>query len=177
MVKNIAYWMSPTTNAQIHLVANITVWYASLVGVITFLTLFLFYLLRRQRECYDISEDNWRHFLFLLELFPGGYALHYLPYFLEDRTLFLHHYLPSVVYKVIALAAVGDHLYHMSAKSSVARGVIKYSCVVLLAVQIQAFLSLSIFSYGSEAPTKQQIESLRWVDTWDFLTHDSSKKK
>ena len=63
--------------------------------------------------CVSIS-DEWRHFVFTAELLVGGYLLHYLPHFLTDRTLFLHQYLPCVVFKVLALAAVIDHIYVMS---------------------------------------------------------------
>ncbi|XP_005092590.1 protein O-mannosyl-transferase 1 [Aplysia californica] len=172
MAKNIAYWMSPKDNSQIHLIGNVVIWYSSMAGVLGFFALLVFYLLRRQRAVFDISEDQWQHFLFLMELFVGGYLIHYLPYFLEDRTLFLHHYLPSVVYKIMALAAFGDHLYTVASKSSVARPALKYSCVVLLAVSLQSFLSLSVFTFGSEALSKQRIEALTWVDSWDFLSHD-----
>ena len=174
MAKNIAYWMSRDNNSQIHLVGNLVVWYTSFAGVVCLSLLCVFYLLRRQRQVYDISEAQWQHFLFIMELFVGGYLIHYLPYFMEDRTLFLHHYLPSVIFKVIALAALGDHLYTVLPKSSMCRAMIRYSGVVLLAVAFQAFVSLSVFTYGSEALTKPQLDSLRWVDTWDFLTHDKA---
>ena len=172
MAKNIAYWMSPKTNSQIHLIGNLVVWYSGVAGVVATLCLLVFYMLRRQRQVFDISELQWQHFLFLCELFVGGYAIHYLPYFLEERTLFLHHYLPSVVYKVLALVAVGDHLYDVLPKSNIFRGVIKYSCVVLLATAVQAFYSMSVFTYGSDTLTQTQIQQLTWVDTWDFLSHD-----
>jgi len=57
---------------------------------------------------------EWQHFLFMGELLVGGYFLHLLPFFLTDRTLFLHSYLPCVVYKILVLAAVVDHLYIIS---------------------------------------------------------------
>ncbi|KAH9495690.1 Protein O-mannosyl-transferase 1 [Bulinus truncatus] len=171
MQRNIAYWMSSHDNSQIHLIGNIVVWHASAVSVIAYLALFTFYMLRRQRDIFDISEAKWQHFLFLGELFVGGYLLHYLSYFLEDRTLFLHHYLPSVIFKVLVLAALGDHLYAISPKIPVLTSIIKYGSVVLVAVAIHVFITFSVFTYGNEALSAQQIKSLTWMDTWDFLVH------
>ncbi|KAH9495695.1 hypothetical protein Btru_016069 [Bulinus truncatus] len=171
MQRNIAYWMSSHDNSQIHLIGNIVVWHASAVSVIAYLALFTFYMLRRHRDIFDISEAKWQHFLFLGELFVGGYLLHYLSYFLEDRTLFLHHYLPSVIFKVLVLAALGDHLYAISPKIPVLASIIKYGSVVLVAVAIHVFITFSVFTYGNEALSAQQIKSLTWMDTWDFLVH------
>lgn len=171
MNRNIAYWMSAADNSQIHLVGNIVVWHASTISVICYLGVLLVYLLRRQRAIFDIPEARWQHFVFQGELFIGGYLLHYLPYYLEDRTLFLHHYLPSVPFKVLVLSALGDHLYSVLPNTSKLSAIIKYGSVVLIAATIHAFICLSVFTYGSEALNPQQIKSLTWIDSWDFLVH------
>ena len=54
--------------------------------------------------------EEWQHYLFVGELLVGGYLLHYVPYMSADRTLFLHHYLPAVTFKILVLAALLDHL-------------------------------------------------------------------
>lgn len=64
--------------------------------------------------CNPLLSGHWNHFVFLGELLVGGYLLHYLPFFLTERTLFLHSYLPCVIYKILALAALTDHLYYLS---------------------------------------------------------------
>ncbi|XP_059150933.1 protein O-mannosyl-transferase 1-like [Physella acuta] len=171
MSRNIAYWMSSSDNSQIHLIGNIVVWHSATISVLLYIAVWIFYLLRRQRAFFDISEAQWQHFLFTGELCVGGYLLHYLPYYLEDRTLFLHHYLPSVVFKVLTLAALGDHLYSVLPKSSMFTSLIKYGSVVLVAATLQAFIKMSVFTYGGEALTPQQIKSLTWIETWDFLSH------
>ncbi|KAI8779277.1 protein O-mannosyl-transferase 1 [Biomphalaria glabrata] len=171
MQRNIAYWMSSHDNSQIHLIGNIVVWHASTLSVLAYLALFIFYLVRRQRAVFDLSEAKWQNFLFLGELFVGGYLLHYLPYFLEDRTLFLHHYLPSVIFKVLVLAALGDHLYSVSPKIPLLSPLIKYGSVALVAVAIHIFITFSVFTYGNQSLSPQKIKSLTWIDTWDFLTH------
>lgn len=61
-----------------------------------------------------LCTGDWSNFVFVGEILVGGYLLHYLPFFLTDRTLFLHSYLPCVIYKILVMAALTDHLYSLS---------------------------------------------------------------
>lgn len=49
-------------------------------------------------------------FITIGEVLVVGYGLHYIPYFFTDRTLFLHHYLPALVFKILLCAAFIQHL-------------------------------------------------------------------
>ena len=99
--------------AQIHLLGNIAIWYSGTLAVIVYLGLFTFYLMRRRRLCYDISEIEWSKFVTIGEVLLAGYLLHYLPFMFMERTLFLHHYLLAFVYKVLLMAGTMDHLYYL----------------------------------------------------------------
>ena len=57
--------------------------------------------------------DKWDEFTFLGEMLLGGYLMHWLPYFFADRTLFLHHYLPALVFKILLTGAVIQHLHYI----------------------------------------------------------------
>lgn len=61
-----------------------------------------------------LCTGDWSNFVFVGEILVGGYLLHYIPFFLTDRTLFLHSYLPCVIYKILVMAALTDHLYSLS---------------------------------------------------------------
>ena len=75
----------------------------------------LFYQFQiNSRESLLFISVEWNHFVFIAELLIGGYFLHYLPFFLTDSTLFLHSYLPCVIYKILAATALVDHLYVVS---------------------------------------------------------------
>jgi dolichyl-phosphate-mannose-protein mannosyltransferase len=67
--------------------------------------------MRRQRKYHDILEEDWARFITIGEIFFIGYLLHFLPFFFVERTLFLHHYLPAFVFKVLLTAATLDHMY------------------------------------------------------------------
>ncbi|KAG8228394.1 hypothetical protein J437_LFUL003866, partial [Ladona fulva] len=110
MSTGIAYWVSPDSNAQVHLLGNIIVWYSGTISVVAYCSILVFYLLRRRRECYDISNEAWNKFVIMGEVLLGGYLIHYLPYFFTEKTLFLHNYFPALVFKILLTAALMEHI-------------------------------------------------------------------
>ncbi|KAG9354442.1 hypothetical protein JZ751_001152 [Albula glossodonta] len=111
MDSNIAYWLHPSSNAQIHLIGNIVTWTMGTVGLAVFAALFLWYLLRRQRKITDIPEGTWRQLTQVGVVCGGGWAVNYLPFFIMEKTLFLYHYLPALSFKILLLSAVLEHLH------------------------------------------------------------------
>lgn len=67
--------------------------------------------MRRRRMCFDIYEEEWERFVTIGETLFVGYLIHFLPFFFIERTLFLHHYLPAFIFKVLLTAATVDHIY------------------------------------------------------------------
>jgi len=49
--------------------------------------------------------DTWQQFVEVGQLLFIGYLVHYVPYLLMERTLFLYHYLPALVFSILLLAA------------------------------------------------------------------------
>jgi len=47
----------------------------------------------------------WRQLTEVGRLLLIGYLVHYVPYLLIDRTLFLYHYLPALLFSILLLAA------------------------------------------------------------------------
>ncbi|XP_066257536.1 protein O-mannosyltransferase 1 [Euwallacea similis] len=176
MSRGIAYWVSSDTNAQIHLMGNIAVWYLSTFGLILYFTLLIIYLLRRRRQCFDLDALNWQKFQLIGEVFFLGYLLHYLPYFFVERTLFLHHYLSAFVFKALLFAATIEHVHYVLENvlkaRMLAKGVVLASLGMVLVV-IYVFKKFSVFSYGNVALNTGDILGLRWKDTWDFIVHKS----
>ncbi|CAC5405492.1 POMT [Mytilus coruscus] len=154
MDKNVAYWMSPNSNAQIHLLGNPVIWYLGTLSVFGYSALLVFYLLRRRRGWFDLTMGEWNHFVFIAELLIGGYFLHYLPFFLTDSTLFLHSYLPCVIFKILAATALIDHLFVVSHRFPVLPSTVKYVTVGIILCTIYSFYKLSVFTYGGILRTK-----------------------
>lgn len=103
-----------------------------------------------------------------------GYWLHYLPYFFMDRTLFLHHYLPAYIFKLLLLAFVIDHIYYVLC---VRENIKSFTHIFVLCVMIWltyviiTFHKFCALSYGNVDFTESDLLNLRWKDTWDFILH------
>ncbi|UYV78219.1 POMT1 [Cordylochernes scorpioides] len=184
MTRGIAYWVSPDSNAQIHLLGNVVVWYSATLGLGIYLGLLALYLLRRQRGVYDISEPSqqvcveaWEKFWYSGLVTLGGFSLFLVPNFLTDRTLFLHHYLPSYLFKVLLLCSLLHHLDHLIllVKRPLVRvclQVVFYLAVgTWLIAAAAVFWRFRVLSYGSPPLSSQDVTNLRWLDTWDLLIH------
>ncbi|GLG97859.1 Protein O-mannosyltransferase 1 [Gryllus bimaculatus] len=177
MVRGIAYWVSADSNAQVHLLGNIIVWYSGtfLLGLYCFLL--TCYLLRRRRLCQDLSKETWDSFVTMGEILLMGYLFHYIPYFFVDRTLFLHHYLPAFTFKVLLSATMVEHLYHFLRETLqgtvrvVALLLFKITTVWWLLVVFVVFRGFSVLSYGTTPLTASDLLRLRWRDSWDFIVH------
>ena len=55
----------------------------------------------------------WLEFVSVGEVLLAGYFFHFVPFFFYDRTLFLHHYLPAYVYKIMVTAFFTVHIYKL----------------------------------------------------------------
>lgn len=172
--RGVAYWISTNSNAQIHFIGNIVSWLSGTLSLVCYLGLFVFYLLRRQRACYDLNEAVWDKYCTIGEVLCVGFAIHYLPYFLVDRTLFLHHYMPAYMFKLCLLAAMVEHGHYLVSNHFKAP---RLAQVYLLLVALWMCSILYVFAYfapvtyGTSELTSEQVLSMAWKDTWDLIIH------
>lgn len=179
MSKGIAYWVDANSNAQIHLIGNIAIWYSGSMAIFLYVALLGIYLLRRRRQCYDIDEQTWSQFCKCGEILFAGYLMHFLPYFFVERTLFLHNYLPALVFKIMLLCFMIEHLYDVLRQFLQSEKVGIYYRIAIamwLIGVLYVFQRFSILTYGlleidGRSITADDIISLRWKDTWDFIIH------
>ncbi|GIX90655.1 protein O-mannosyltransferase 1 [Caerostris darwini] len=163
--------------AQIHLLGNIAIWYSATFALVLYLSVFVFYLLRRRRQCYDIPEDVWDKFCIAGKVFLLGYFLHFIPYFFVDRTLFLHHYLPAYLFKLLLLVTLIEHISYLvclvkyNFLQSLLRRVFIIGILVWIGIVLYTFRAFVTFCYGTFPLSSQQVLQLRWKDTWDFIIH------
>ncbi|XP_013182933.2 protein O-mannosyltransferase 1 [Amyelois transitella] len=174
LVRSIAYWLSPNSNAQIHLIGNLVTWYAGTFSVIVFGGFLAVYAIRRRRACEDLPLSASQKFYDAAYVLFLGYWLHYLPYFFMDRTLFLHHYLPAYIFKILLLAFVIDHIFYIiNLRENTHRLIpVFILCIVVwLAYVVLTFKKFSVLNYGNVDMTESDLVNLRWKDTWDFILH------
>lgn len=174
MARGIAYWVSPHSNAQVHLLGNLVVWLSGSISLILYSILLTFYLIRRRRHCYDLTPDTWYRFVVVGEVLLLGFLFHYVPYFFVERTLFLHHYLPAFTFKVLLMAALVEHLHHLFCETLSWRlglAVFKLLAGAWLVAVLVVFRRFSVLSYGTTPLSAADILRLRWRDSWDFILH------
>ena len=92
----------------------------------------------------------------------GAYAAHFVPFFLMGRVLFLHHYLPSVIFGSLVAGYLFDFLF---GRDSLRKQFI-YAAMLVSAV-IGLFLYFLPFTIGS-GMTPESILARKWIKSWDF---------
>ncbi|KAI8818426.1 Dolichyl-phosphate-mannose-protein mannosyltransferase-domain-containing protein [Fimicolochytrium jonesii] len=113
MKRGISFWTAKDGgSAQMHLVGNPVVWSLAGAALVGFLVLQAVEVVSEKRQ--------WRRFAgmyFISEATgPGtaliftGWLLHYLPFFLMTRQLFLHHYLPSLYFSILLFGTFTEGL-------------------------------------------------------------------
>ncbi|KAJ7886184.1 glycosyltransferase family 39 protein [Mycena olivaceomarginata] len=148
--RGINFWVKDHT--QIYLIGNPMVWWLSSLAVFG-------YIARGYRD-FDNSKvvkyDSVCGFLFL------GWFLHYFPFYLMGRQLFLHHYLPALYFGVLLLSSVFDLL-----TSSLRPRVRLQIAGVLIILAVWNFAYFSPLAYGNQW-TRGKCNSAKWLKTWDF---------
>ncbi|XP_026726987.1 protein O-mannosyltransferase 1 [Trichoplusia ni] len=174
LVRSIAYWLSPNSNAQVHLIGNLITWYTGSISVLLYSGFLVLYAIRQRRACTDLPPMALQKFYDAGCILFLGYWIHYLPYFFMDRTLFLHHYLPAYIFKILLLAYVIDHLYYiiqLREKTRPITNIFTLCIVIWLAYIVITFKKFSVLNYGNIDLTEHDLLNLRWKDTWDFILH------
>lgn len=177
--KGIAYWIDGKSNAQIHLIGNILIWYSGTLSIAIYASLLAIYLLRRRRQCYDIDEATWTQFTRCGEILFVGYFVHFIPYFFVEKTLFLHNYLVALIFKIMLLCFIIEHFYILIGKLLSSKSVSRYYCIAVsiwLVGVLMVFRWFIILTYGSLEINGRSVDAddiipLRWKDTWDFILH------
>jgi dolichyl-phosphate-mannose-protein mannosyltransferase len=103
-----------------------------------------------------VKYDSLIGFLFI------GWGLHYFPFFLMRRQLFLHHYFPAL-YFAILLSCV---LFDLGTSTLRPRTRLQIAAVLVI-LAIWNYQHLSPLTYGSPW-TRSKCQNAKWLKTWDF---------
>ncbi|KAJ7591079.1 glycosyltransferase family 39 protein [Mycena floridula] len=162
--RGINFWVKD--NRHIYLIGNPMVWWLSTLSVVAYIAVRGFLILRSKRGYRDfdnskvVKYDSLCGFLFM------GWCLHYLPFFLMARQLFLHHYFPALYFAILLLCGVFDLL-----TSNFRPRVRLQVAAVLMIIAIWNFSHFSPLAYGG-VWTKTKCHNAKWLKTWDFSCND-----
>lgn len=164
-------------NRQVYLIGNPLIWWMSSAAIGIYVAFKGLAVLRWQRGYDDYAVDNFRRFDFEVGVAVLAWALHYFPFFLMERQLFLHHYLPALYFAIIALCQLFDFITaRIGALGLRQRPVAGWSiAVVFLCLSSVVFFIYSPIAYGNPW-TKNDCRRAKLFDTWDWdcnTFHDS----
>ena len=112
MARGINYWVSKTDSSSIFLIGNPIVWIPAYLSILGYLLYELVDLILQQRKLSAPKSGYFRDMIGGCWFFSAGFFLHYLPFFLMSRQLFIHHYLPALYFSILVLGGVFDLLTH-----------------------------------------------------------------
>lgn len=160
---------------QIYLLGNPITWWFVALMVLLYSFVLIFSILADQRSISFLSLDSPLRILFKGNGPVGllfAWALHYFPFFLMGRQLFLHHYLPAYYFGILLAGYLVDYVVHqMLARSTdhrKSRQILCYSGLIAsIIVVLYVFVIFSPLSYGL-AMSREHCLSIRWLQGWDF---------
>lgn len=174
-------WQWPTLNVGIRLCswANDKVKYfligspattwSSSVGVIVFAGLVLYYLIRWQRQIDDFGGDKHKLHLFIMGgIYPMfGWGLHYTPFIIMGRVLYVHHYLPALYFAMMVLCFLIEHLTYplKLSKNRVHNLIYVLVYSFFFGVVVGCFWHWRFISWGMEGP-KENWAYLDLLPSW-----------
>ncbi|RKP11169.1 glycosyltransferase family 39 protein [Thamnocephalis sphaerospora] len=187
VLRGISFWTKSDRQFQIYLLANPFGWWLCGIIVLTFPVVLGADLFARQRG-YEAIDKNVRRriyrsagYLFL------GWLLHYIPFFLMGRSLFLHHYLPACILAYMVAGTIfqfacidgieGPLTKFQSvaapAASSAPNGSKPGTLAIIVAAltvigQVVTFVYFAPMTYGDVELTTEEWNARRWLPGWNF---------
>ncbi|KAJ2551751.1 Protein O-mannosyltransferase 2 [Coemansia sp. RSA 1933] len=147
-------------------VGNPLLWWASALVCVLFPVQLAVYHVRRQRRVPGAwAPGEEMHFWNGVKLLWGGWALHYLPFFLMGRVTYLHHYLPALYFALLLLAFEIDHVCRRSLGAGMQRMVVAAWAVAAIAVF--CWFAPLTFGYVDDIKT---LKHRQWLPTWNIYT-------
>ncbi|KAI8993588.1 hypothetical protein BDB01DRAFT_776808 [Pilobolus umbonatus] len=158
--RGINFWS--VNKRHIYLLGNPFVYWASTVSIFIYLMMKGVFSILDKRGIKKDFGDLRKFYEESAGFFLIGWCLHYFPFFLMGRQLFLHHYMPALYYSIL-LFSVGFDLATIRLTNS--RRMIA-AAVILIAVDYAYRVFIPI-TYG-EPWTQSLCEKAKWRSTWDF---------
>ena len=133
---------------------------------------------------YITFPELWLKYVNIAMVTIGGWLFNFMPYFFMDRNLFLHHYLPSLVFKLITMAALVELFQDLLAASvqwtsikfvkthlKTLESVLHLGLLTVISWFFIGFIKLLPLSYGSGSMTADDIRQLKWRESWHLIVH------
>ncbi|KAI0923934.1 hypothetical protein AcW1_006746 [Taiwanofungus camphoratus] len=106
LLSGISFWTENTEQKQIYLIGNVVGWWACAIALSVYIGILGADLLARRRDICPIADPVRNRLWNSAGFFMVVWAVHYFPFYLMSRQLFIHHYLPSHLASALAAGSV-----------------------------------------------------------------------
>lgn len=160
--KGLGFW-NDGTRARIFMMGNFVAWTLGTFGVFVFCFRFPKDKFMEHRGSVKLNQDHFfKRYSHKVAFIFGAYLLHYLPFYLMGRSLYLHHYLPSFMFSVLLAAAQFDCM----TRDRPAK--LKLLLVIFVsAATVAAFFYLAPLVYGTEIEA-EILAKRKFIKSWNF---------
>ncbi|KAF2452440.1 glycosyltransferase family 39 protein [Lineolata rhizophorae] len=155
---------------QIYLIGNPVVWWASTAAVVLYALFKAVAVLRWQRGYADYERSVvFKRFDYDVGALALGWALHYFPFFLMQRQLFLHHYFPALYFAVLGLCVTLDYATaRIAALGLRSRPALGWAILGgFLVLSVVAFWAYAPLAYGNPW-TQKECRRAKLLGKWDW---------
>ncbi|KAI9739913.1 MAG: hypothetical protein M1818_004969 [Claussenomyces sp. TS43310] len=154
---------------QIYLIGNPIIWWSSTVAIAVFALFKGVAVLRWQRGYKDYGNTVFKRFDYEIGTSVLGWALHYFPFYLMQRQLFLHHYFPALYFAIMALCQIYDFISSRIPGIGIRERPLvgKLGAVIFLGLSMVVFGLYSPLAYGNPW-TQSACNRVKLFDTWDW---------
>ncbi|KAI8089425.1 Dolichyl-phosphate-mannose-protein mannosyltransferase-domain-containing protein [Halteromyces radiatus] len=144
------------------LLGNPMVWWTSFISVITFTILHITYIVREKRQIHDKEQARWNQSFSIGKSLLLGWFLHYIPFYIMGRVMYLHHYFPALYFSILLVPFLLDHF---TAQSNGRQRFLIFGILMILV--ISNFIYFSPFSYGMDGPI-DAYSGRSWMKWWNL---------
>ncbi|KDN48450.1 glycosyltransferase family 39 protein [Tilletiaria anomala UBC 951] len=106
LITGISFWTENDTQKQIYMIGNVISWWAGVLSISIYCGVMAADALARRRGIYPIPSAVRSRMINSVGFFVATWAFHYLPFFVMNRQLFVHHYLPAHVISCLVTGAI-----------------------------------------------------------------------
>lgn len=160
MRRGMAFWGSD--DRGIYLIGTPIIWWLSFVSIIACGVVHVVLFLRDRRGCRDRLLGSRERYLESVGFLSVGWLLHWFPFFLMGRQLFLHHYLPALWLAILAFVGTLDLFTRR-----LGRKLRQVLIIGLLLIVIRMYFQYSHLAYGTPW-TRHGCERSKWLGSWDY---------
>ncbi|KAI9504698.1 Protein O-mannosyltransferase 2 [Coemansia spiralis] len=147
-------------------VGNPVTWWASTLCCFLYPLQLLYWLVRWRRGLSVWQPSEFHKFWDTTKLLWGGWALHYLPFFLMGRVTYLHHYLPALYFALLLLA----YEIQCLVRWYLPRGAMWPVALLAMLVAGYVFIRFLPLTFGFDKPVKD-LSYLAWLPTWNIVSN------